>query len=93
MTITFSIPGSNEDADLLVDPEDHAELIQRLRDRRLDELADRVAEPDALIIEVEPEWCSPLDAIANLWLNDGAPDHVRDGLARLQAVLATSNRS
>ena len=39
MTITFSIPGSNEDADLLVDPEDRAELIQRLRDRRLDELA------------------------------------------------------
>jgi hypothetical protein len=54
--------------------------------------ADRVPEPDALIIEVEPQWCSSLDAIANLWLNDGAPDHLLDGLARLQAVFALNNR-
>jgi hypothetical protein len=92
LTITFSMPGTSGDADLLLDPTDRDELVQRLRERQLNELADRVAEPDALIIELEPQWCSPLDAIANLWLNDGAPDHLRDGLAHLQAVLALNHQ-
>lgn len=92
MTITFSIPSVGGDADLLLEPDDRIELIQRLRDRQLDELADHVQQADALIIELKPEWLSPLDAIATLWLNDGAPDHLRDGLARLQAVLALNNR-
>jgi hypothetical protein len=87
LTISFSILGSSQDADLLVDLDDRSELIRRLEERQLDQLADRLAGADALIIEVEPAWCSGLDAVANQWLNDGAPVHMRDGLAHLQAAL------
>jgi hypothetical protein len=89
MTITFAVPDTRQEADLILDPEDQRELIQRLRDRQLDELAACLADSaHAPRIEVAREWCEPLDAIAQHWLNDNPPDHLRDGLARLQAVLA-----
>jgi hypothetical protein len=87
MTITFAIADSSEEADLLLDPEDRRQLIERLRERQLETLADRVIEEEATTIRVERQWCARLDSLAADWLNDQPPDYLRDGLARLQAVL------
>jgi hypothetical protein len=88
MTITFAMAEASDEADLLIDAEDRRQLIERLRERQLNTLADRVADEDATTIFVEREWCARLDSLAADWLNDQPADHLRDGLARLQAVLA-----
>jgi hypothetical protein len=88
MTITFAAPDTSQEADLLIDADDRGQLVQRLRERQLDELANLVANGHTTRIALKREWTEPLDAIAQHWLNDNPPDHLRDGLARLQAVLA-----
>jgi hypothetical protein len=88
MTISFAVPDTSQEADLLLDPDDRRQLVQRLRERQLDELANLVANDDTTRIELKREWTEPVDSIAQHWLNDNPPDHLRDGLARLQAVLA-----